>query len=147
MKNILGMLGLAVGGYLLYSQFAGAGIGNSVGAGDSSGSTGITPNLKAKLLTAANGTDAMQMNADQWGFYYAQVTGHEIGSNFGPLFIDPYNGDRSKLYTVNEFITVLQTRGMAGLGCYGLGGLYVTSPGGFNGGGATWFERAAKGIN
>lgn len=125
-KQFLGLGILGVGAYVLYEYFYGAA---NAPVPITNGTVGVTPgtstainnqataSIRTVLLQAAGATDSTLMNADQWGYYAnSLLSGGPLTSDkFGQLFTIPYGGDRSKLYTVDQYLSVLHGAGLAGL--------------------------------
>lgn len=126
-KQFLGLGILGVGAYVLYEYYYR--IANSTTHTATEGTLGVTPgtttsvnnqattSIRTTLLQASGASDSTLMNADQWGYYAnSLLSGGPLTSDkFGQLFTIPYNGDRSKLYTVDQYLAVLHGAGLAGL--------------------------------
>lgn len=117
LKSLVGIGAIAVGGYLLYNWFYSTPVAAASATGDSR-ILGTT--LHNQMLVASGANDTTEMNADNWSYYWNAINGPHGGAltaeAFTALFITPFGGDRSKLYTIDEYLAALSTKGLSGFG-------------------------------
>lgn len=122
-KSLIGFGALAAGGYLLYNWYAGHTVAPSDPATPLPGSTSTTDRilgatLKQQILTTSGFTVTDVNNADHWAYYWNLINGVHGGAisadTFNTLFVAPYGGNRDKMYTLDEFLNVLSTKGLSG---------------------------------
>lgn len=159
-KSVIGLGALAVGGYLLYNWLYSTPAATTTTTTTATGTAASTvaavanhpiigATLRAQMLALSGFTDTSLNNADQWAYYWNTLNVANGGAIppdvFGALFVDPYAGDRSKQYTIDQFLAVLKTKGLAGLGkALGNIGLMTQPQVKLT---ATAYERAYKGYN
>lgn len=123
MNKVLGLGLLGFGAWIFYKMLGeqGAVTGNGISIITSNGDTPISnvslADLKSKMLAASN--NASQLNADGWAYYFNALSSHGAitPTDFERLFIIPQNGDRSKTYSIDEFLAITTQSGLNGLDC------------------------------
>lgn len=113
--NILKLLGLGLGGYLLYEYWTGA----SSSVASTVAASGSIPASSVPIISAAQLTQAAAANHDpntltiwQWNYYYQNLTGRSTAN------IDPNVLIGSTTGTVDAatYLSLIQSAGLGGLG-------------------------------
>ena len=110
MNDLLLFGGIALAVYVLWPYLAGVStpVAQTVSTTSSGATTPAPTGITIQQLQAAAGGDVM-LNADQWNFYYSQLSGvHQTTDLFTP-------GNRGELISAATYMARRAAKGLTGL--------------------------------